>query len=317
MTESVRTTDLPLKRIAQGKVRDIYEIDRGHLLFVASDRISAFDVVLNQAIPSKGAVLTQITAFWLERLRAAEPHHLVTAAPDEVLERVPALTDADPAHWRGRAMVVKRAETFPVECVVRGYISGTAWAEYREHGTLAGEALEPGLVESARLDAAIFSPATKAETGHDENITIGQTEDVIGLRETAHLRERALDLYSEGREIAARAGIIIADTKFEFGTGLDGRILLIDEVLTPDSSRFWPESEYAVGRGQPSLDKQPVRDWLQAQCDAGRWDKTSPAPDLPPEVVEATSQRYRDVFERLTGVTLDAWLEGTRAEGTA
>ncbi|MGH7481326.1 MAG: phosphoribosylaminoimidazolesuccinocarboxamide synthase [Longimicrobiales bacterium] len=304
-------TSLPLERIAQGKVRDLYDVGQDRLLLVASDRVSAFDVVLEQAIPCKGAVLTQITAFWLERLAAAEPNHLITARPAHILRAVPALGDVDRAQWAGRAMLVKRAEPFPIECVVRGYISGSAWKEYLESGTLAGEPLPRGLVESQRLETPIFSPATKAEHGlHDENITLQTVQRRLGSAVAEELRTRALELYEEGRTHAAGAGIIIADTKFEFGTLGDGTIALIDEVLTPDSSRFWPESEYGVGRGQPSLDKQPLRDWLERECAAGRWDRTPPAPALPPEIGEAMSQRYLAVFERLTGMTLDDWLEG-------
>ncbi|HEX7049845.1 MAG TPA: phosphoribosylaminoimidazolesuccinocarboxamide synthase [Longimicrobiales bacterium] len=306
MTLDKDRTALPFPLIAQGKVRDVYDVGDGRLLMVATDRISAFDVVLPQPIPHKGEVLTQITAWWLARLGDLTPNHLISADPETIRAEVPALADHYDL-WARRAMLVRRTEPFPVECVVRGYIAGSAWAEYRRHGTLAGEPLPPGLAESDRLDPPIFSPATKAIEGHDENITFEGVVDRIGAEAAETLRERSLAIYARGREIAAEADIIIADTKFEFGRLPDGTILLIDEVLTPDSSRFWPREHYAPGRSQPSLDKQPVRDWLEALVERGAWDKRPPAPQLPPDVVEATSARYRDVFQRLTGYTLEAF----------
>ncbi len=274
-----------------------------HLLLVATDRVSAFDVVMREPVPDKGRVLTRITAWWLATHLADIPNHLVSVRPDEIRRAVPAL-GACPEAWEGRATLVRRTRPIPVECVVRGHLSGSAWKEYRESGTLAGEPLPPGLVESDPLVPAIFSPATKAREGHDENITFEQASDLLGGDLAARLRARSLDIYERGRAAAAEAGIILADTKFEFGTTPDGDLLLIDEVLTPDSSRFWPRERYAPGRGQPSLDKQPVRDYLESLPD---WNKRHPPPPLPPEVVAATTERYRNLFRRLTGADLDAY----------
>lgn len=304
MTTAIQQTDLPFPLVARGKVRDVYDVGGDRLLMVATDRISAFDVVLPQPIPHKGEVLTQLTAWWLARLSDITPNHLISADPDTIVREVPGL-DASREAWARRAMLVKRTRPVMIECVVRGYLSGSAWSEYRKRGTLAGEPLPAGLVESQRLDPPIFSPATKAEQGHDENITFSQMAERVGEELAATLRDRSLAIYERGRELAAARGIIIADTKFEFGQLPDGTLLLIDEVLTPDSSRFWPQEQYAVGRGQPSLDKQPVRDFLDGLVAAGQWNKEPPPPDLPPEVVEATSARYRDVFRRLTGFELD------------
>jgi len=291
--------DLPL--LHRGKVRDVYAVDAETLLMVASDRVSAFDVVMRQPIPSKGEVLTLITAWWLERLEHIVPHHLIAVDPDRIVERHPRLA-ATRDQWARRAMLVRRTDPILVECVVRGYISGSAWKEYREHGTLAGEPLPKGLRESERLDPPVFSPATKAQTGHDENIAFGAMCDAVGSESATMLRDLSSRVYQYGRDVAAKRGILLADTKFEFGRDSWGRVLLIDEVLTPDSSRFWPMEQYQVGRGQPSLDKQPIRDWLDALDD---WDKTPPPPDLPEQVVADAAARYRHVFERLTGVALD------------
>lgn len=305
MSNAVASTDLPLPLVARGKVRDVYAVGDDRLLIVATDRISAFDVVLPQPIPYKGAVLTQLTAWWLAQLGDITPNHLITADTRAIADMVPALSDARPV-WADRSMLVHRAKVVPMECVVRGYISGSAWSEYRRRGTLAGEPLPGGLQESQRLDPPIFSPATKADTGHDENITFTQMRDVVGPELADELRRRSLAIYQRGRDVAAEADIILADTKFEFGTLPDGTLVLIDEVLTPDSSRFWPKESYAIGRGQPSLDKQPVRDHLEALVGAGSWNKEPPPPDLPTDVVEQTSQRYREVYRRLTGRALDA-----------
>lgn len=291
------STKLPFPLVTRGKVRDVYDVGEDRLLIVATDRISAFDVVLPQPIPHKGAVLTQITAWWLGQISDITPNHLITADADEIEAAVPALADHRDT-WEHRSMLVRRVTVVPIECVVRGYISGSAWKEYREKGTLAGETLPAGLVESQRLDPPIFSPATKAVTGHDENITFERMKTEVGAPLAEELRSRSLAIYSRGREIAEKVGIILADTKFEFGRDAEGRILLIDEVLTPDSSRFWPREHYQVGRGQPSLDKQPIRDYLDALPD---WDKKPPPPDLPPEVIRATTERYREIFRRLTG----------------
>lgn len=303
MNEPITTTTLPFPLVRRGKVRDVYDVSENRLLIVASDRISAFDVVMGQPIPHKGAVLTGVTRWWLDRLKAAQPNHLISADAEEIIATVPALADTR-EQWQHRSMLVRRTNPVPVECVVRGYISGSAWAEYRTSGTLAGEPLPAGLKESDRLDPPIFSPATKAEEGHDENITFSEMERVVGAELAAELRDRSIALYEQARTIAERdADIILADTKFEFGITEDGTVLLIDEVLTPDSSRFWPKETYAAGRGQPSLDKQPVRDYLEQLTVAGQWDKQPPPPTLPAEVIAATSARYLDLWRRLTGET--------------
>jgi phosphoribosylaminoimidazole-succinocarboxamide synthase len=301
--ETIAQSALPLPLVARGKVRDVYAVGEDRLLLVATDRISAFDVVLPQPIPHKGAVLTQLTAWWLAQMQDITPHHLISASAAEIARAVPELADAE--GWQHRSMLVRRTRVVPFECVVRGYLSGSAWSEYRRQGTLAGEPLPAGLQESARLEPPIFSPATKAETGHDENISYARLESAAGAALADELRRRSLAVYQRGRELAERAGIILADTKFEFGHLPDGTLILIDEVLTPDSSRFWPKDSYAVGRGQPSLDKQPVRDYLEGLVQGGRWNKEPPPPELPAEVVAATSERYRDAFRRLTGRTLD------------
>jgi phosphoribosylaminoimidazole-succinocarboxamide synthase len=301
VTESTLTrSSLPLSLLRRGKVREVYEVDRETLLLVASDRVSAFDVVLPDPIPRKGAVLTQISAFWFHELGSVLPNHCLTADAAEIVKRVPALAPHRP-QLAGRAMLCRRTTPLPVECVVRGYLSGSAWAEYREQGTLAGERLPAGLVESARLDPPIFSPATKAEVGHDENITFDRMSGMVGPGMAARLRDASLSLYAAGRDRAAGRGIIIADTKFEFGTAADGTLLVIDEVLTPDSSRFWPADRYTPGRSQPSFDKQPLRDYLAGLKRAGTWNGEAPGPALPPEVVRATSERYQDAYRRITG----------------
>jgi phosphoribosylaminoimidazole-succinocarboxamide synthase len=299
---SVHRTALPLPLVRRGKVRDVYAVGDDRLLLVASDRVSAFDVVMGEAVPYKGAVLTQITAFWLRRLQAHVAHHMLTADADQIVAQVPALLPHRDL-LLGRAMLCLRTEVYPVECVVRGYLSGSAWTEYRTAGTLAGEPLPPGLAESARLDPPLFSPATKAETGHDENIPVGRVAALLGADVAAELERLSRLVYGLGGTWAAERGIIVADTKFEFGAR-DGSVLLIDEVLTPDSSRFWPAAAYAAGRGQPSFDKQPLRDWLDAERRAGRWNGEAPPPPLPAEVVRATSARYLEAYQRLTGARL-------------
>jgi phosphoribosylaminoimidazole-succinocarboxamide synthase len=297
-------SELPLRRIGHGKVRDIYAVDDDRILLVATDRISAFDVVMREAIPFKGIVLTQLSAWWFRQLDAVTPHHMLSADTAAIIAAVPGLAPHRAA-IAGRAMLCRRATVFPIECVIRGYISGSAWKEYAAAGTLAGERLPVGLTESAPLVPPIFSPATKAETGHDENITVARMRDVIGATATADLERLTRAIYGFGCAIAQASGIIIADTKFEFGRDPGGRILLIDEVMTPDSSRFWPADRYQPGRPQPSFDKQPLRDYLDAERRAGRWNGEAPPPTLPPEVVEATSARYRDAFRRVTGAALD------------
>jgi len=299
----IATTTLPLSVLRRGKVRDVYEVDADRLLVVATDRVSAFDVVMRETVPYKGAVLTQLTAWWLRQLESDVPHHMISADVDEIIGQVPAL-QMHRDLLRGRAMLAWRADVFPVECVIRGYIAGSAWKEYRTHGTLAGEALRAGLRESDRLEPPMFSPATKAETGHDENITIARMAGIVGDAETRELERLSRTVYTRGRAIAEPRGVIIADTKFEFGVRR-GRIIIVDEVLTPDSSRFWPASEYAPGRSQPSFDKQPLRDYLDGERVAGRWSGNYPPPPLPEAVVNATSTRYLDAFRRITGTDLN------------
>jgi phosphoribosylaminoimidazole-succinocarboxamide synthase len=293
-------SDLPLPRIGRGKVRDIYAVGDDRLLLVTTDRISAFDVVMAETIPMKGAVLTQISAWWFERLNGVVPHHLISADAEAIIRQVPALRDHRAA-IAGRAMLCRRTKVFPIECVIRGYLSGSAWKEYTAHGTLAGEKLAPGLVESAKLEPAIFSPATKAETGHDENITIARMREILGDDVAQRLEHMTRAVYGLGEKISRDQGIVIADTKFEFGRDNDGRIILIDEVMTPDSSRFWAADAYRPGRPQPSFDKQPLRDYLDAERRAGRWNGEAPAPPLPGSVVDATSKRYLEAYRRITG----------------
>jgi phosphoribosylaminoimidazole-succinocarboxamide synthase len=286
-------------------VREVYEVDAETLLLMASDRVSAFDVVLHEPVPHKGAVLTQLSAFWFERLASVMSSHFLTANADEIVARIPALADHHAA-LAGRAMLVRRTTPVPFECVVRGYITGSAWAEYRKGGTLAGEPLPNGLVESARLEPPIFSPATKAEVGHDENVTFTHVVGALGRARAEQLKRASLELYQAGRAYAAPRGIIIADTKFEFGATPDGRLLVIDEILTPDSSRFWPADRYAPGRSQPSFDKQPLRDYLAGLRQDGKWNGEPPPPPLPHDVVQATSERYVEAYRRLTGKPLVA-----------
>ena len=285
-----------LKLYASGKVRDVYSVDDQHLLFVATDRISAFDYILASGIPHKGRVLSQISLFWFDFLADIVPNHLVTA---DVEQYPPAVRKyADPL--RGRSMLVERAEMFPVECVVRGYISGSAWKEYKSTGKVSGIALPAGLEESDALPEPIFTPATKATSGHDENISFDQMCEIVGVETASHLRDLTLRIYKKAADYARRRGIIIADTKFEFGRTAKG-ITLADEVLTPDSSRFWPADKHAAGRPQESYDKQYVRDYLEQI----HWDKQPPAPALPAEVARRTSEKYLDAYFRLTGQKLD------------
>jgi phosphoribosylaminoimidazole-succinocarboxamide synthase len=295
---------IPLPLLRRGKVREVYEVDADRLLLVASDRVSAFDVVMGERVPYKGAVLTQITAWWLRQLESNVAHHMLASDADAIIAAVPALA-SHRAAIAGRAMLCRRTEVFPVECVVRGYLSGSAWKEYRAQGTLAGEPLPTGLRESDRFDPPQFSPATKAETGHDENIPIHAMRRLLGDDVGETLERLSRSVYERGRDLAATRGIIIADTKFEFGRDRDGRILLIDEVLTPDSSRFWPADRYAPGGPQPSFDKQPLRDYLDAERRAGRWNGEAPPPPLPDSVIAETRDRYLNVFERLTGAPLE------------
>ncbi len=315
MSSDASEPRLPLPLLFKGKVRDVYAVPEAagggpRLLLLASDRVSAFDVVLGERVPDKGRVLTRITAWWLETLLADEPHHLITADDDEIERALPALA-SHRSVWEGRATLARRTEPLPVECVVRGYLTGSAWAEYRETGALAGEPLARDLVECGALEPAVFSPATKAREGHDENIPFQRAIDLLGEELARSVRDRSLAIYERGRAVALDAGIVVADTKFEFGVSPEGELLLIDEVLTPDSSRFWPLELYQPGRPQSSLDKQPLRDYLDALPD---WDKRPPPPPLPASVVDATSQRYRDACLKLTGASPDARV---RAPGSA
>jgi phosphoribosylaminoimidazole-succinocarboxamide synthase len=293
-------SDLPLPRIGRGKVRDIYSVGDDRVLLLTTDRISAFDIVMAETIPMKGAVLTQISAWWFSQLEGVVPHHMISADADSIIRDVPALKDHR-ASLLGRAMLCKRTKVFPIECVIRGYLSGSAWKEYAASGTLAGEQLPKGLLESGKLEPAIFSPATKAESGHDENITVGRMREVVGAEVTDALESMTRAVYTRGEKISRDHGIIIADTKFEFGRDAQGRIILIDEVMTPDSSRFWAADVYKPGQPQPSFDKQPLRDYLDAERRAGRWNGEAPPPPLPASVVDATSRRYLEAYRRVTG----------------
>ena len=290
-------TDIPeLELYASGKVRDVYRVDNEHLLFVATDRISAFDYVLATGIPNKGKVLTQLSLFWFELLRDIVPNHLVTAD----VERYPASLHPYKEQLRGRSMLVVRADMVAIECVVRGYISGSAWKEYKQSGTVCGISLPSGLRESDQLPEPIFTPATKALSGHDENISFERMAQQAGPVLSRELRELSLKIYQRAADYARQRGIIIADTKFEFGRTAGG-LVLADEVLTPDSSRFWPADTYAPGRAQDSFDKQYVRDYLEEV----RWNKQPPAPALPAEVALKSSEKYLEAYRRLTGRELD------------
>src|SRR5882724_6626425 len=293
----VLQTDFPeLELHASGKVRDVYRLDNEHLLFVATDRISAFDYVLATGIPHKGRVLTQISLFWFDFLRDLVPNHLLTAE----VSQYPAPLQKYADQLRGRSMIVTRAEMFPVECVVRGYISGSAWKEYQATGRVCGLELPKGLRESDRLPEPIFTPSTKATSGHDENISLAEVSRLVGPELSRQLRDLTLAVYVKAADYARQKGIIIADTKFEFGRTPQG-ITLADEVLTPDSSRFWPADKYVPGRSQESFDKQYVRNYLE---EIG-WNKQPPAPALPAEVARKTSEKYLEAYHRLTGAELD------------
>ena len=290
-------TDLGLPHIYSGKVRDIYDAGDGRLLMVTSDRMSAFDVVMDEPVPDKGRVLTAMSAFWFEQFADEVGSHLISTDLADLPE------SAQQPEIAGRFMLCRRAEMLPVECIVRGYITGSAWKEYRNHGTMHGAALPEGLQESDRLPAAVFTPSTKAEVGdHDENISFERAVELIGEDLAVRARDLSLALYARGAELAAERGIIIADTKFEMGL-VDGELVLADEVLTPDSSRFWPADEWVPGTTPPSFDKQPIRDYLETLD----WNKQAPPPPLPDEVVEASSVRYREAYERITGRSLADW----------
>ena len=300
MTDSAAPTLLEtripgLRLWRRGKVRDVYDLGE-RLLVVATDRISAFDVVLPTGIPQKGVVLTQLSLFWFRLLGSVTPNHVVSG---DVEAYGPALAPCRD-QLEGRSMMVLKTDPFPVECVVRGYITGSGWKDYQATGAVCGIQLPRGLRESDRLDPPIFTPATKAETGHDENISFARTEAIVGAERAAELRDLSLEIYGRARAHAEGRGVILADTKFEFGTR-DGRVVWIDEALTPDSSRFWSREGYAPGRSQPSYDKQYVRDYLETV----RWDKRPPAPRLPEDVVERTRAKYLEAYERITGTRLD------------
>ena len=289
--------DLGLPHIYSGKVRDIYDAGDGRLLMVTSDRISAFDVVMDEPVPDKGRVLTAMSAFWFEQFADEDGSHLISTDLADLPE------SAQQPEIAGRFMLCRRAEMLPVECIVRGYITGSAWKEYRNHGTMHGAALPEGLQESDRLPAAVFTPSTKAEVGdHDDNISFERAVELIGEDLAVRARDLSLALYARGAELAAERGIIIADTKFEMGL-VDGELVLADEVLTPDSSRFWPADDWVPGTTPPSFDKQPIRDYLETLD----WNKQAPPPPLPDEVVEASSVRYREAYERITGRSLADW----------
>ncbi len=291
---AITKIELPgLRKFKSGKVREVYDLgDR--LLFVASDRISAFDCILPTGIPQKGHVLNQMSAWWFTKLSSIVPNHMVSISPDDY----PAALKPHAAILKGRSMIVRKAQLLPVECVVRGYLIGSGWKEYQQqNGVVSGIQLRPGYRMADRLDQPIFTPARKAETGHDENISFEQVEAMVGAPTAAKLREYTLALYEQAAKYALERGIIIADTKFEFGLE-NGRLILIDEVLTPDSSRFWPASSYAPGRSPPSYDKQFVRDYLETLKD---WDKTPPAPALPADVIAKTREKYVEAFKTLTG----------------
>lgn len=308
-TQPLLHTDLPLSGRRQGKVRDIYDArtkaGADALLIVATDRISAFDVVMPNGIPDKGRVLTQLSKFWFEMIERElgdeVSHHLLSTDPADV----EGLDDEHVRPLQGRVMVGRKCDVVPIECIVRGYITGSGWKEYRKQGTVCGIALPDGLQECEKLPEPIFTPSTKAETGHDENISFEQACEVVGEPMMRKLRDLSLRIYQMAHDYAAERGIILADTKFEFGVPVEGvgpvKLILIDEVLTPDSSRFWPADQYEIGHDQPSFDKQYVRNYLQELVDAGRWDKEPPAPELPDEIVRNTRQKYFDAYQRLTG----------------
>ena len=297
LLDAVVQTDFPeLELFASGKVRDVYRLDGDHLLFVATDRISAFDYILATGIPQKGRVLTQMSVFWFEFLRDLVPNHMVTTDTD----KYPAALRKYAGQLQGRSMMVMRAEMFPVECVVRGYISGSAWKEYKGSGVVCGIQLPPGLKESDKLPEPIFTPATKATSGHDENTSFQQMAKMIGADFSRQLRDISLAIYKKAADYSLTRGIIIADTKFEFGRTAAG-ITLADEVLTPDSSRFWPADKYRPGNAQESFDKQYVRDYLEEI----HWNKQPPAPALPPDVARKTSEKYLEAYHQLTGRELN------------
>jgi len=288
---------MTLEHLYSGKVRDIYDAGGGRLLFVASDRVSAFDVVMDEPVPGKGRVLTAMSVFWLDQLADLAPSHLVSVDPADFPAGADGIADA-----AGRTMLVRRAEMLPIECIVRGYLSGSAWKEYTSSGTVHGAPMPAGLEESAPLPEPVFTPSTKAETGHDENISFEEACRIVGDDVAKQAREISLAAYARAAEWTSARGVILADTKFELGS-LDGELALCDEVLTPDSSRFWAEADWRPGATPPSLDKQPLRDWLEASG----WDKSPPPPALPSAVVESMRERYVTAYERITGLRFSDW----------
>ena len=297
-SETVWETHLPLKLLSRGKVRDIYEIDDKKLLIITTDRLSAFDVVLPLPVPDKGRVLNQISLFWFEKFKALIPHQIIASDLDKMgLE--PSLLREHRAALVGRTILVHRAKPLPVECVVRGFVAGSGWKDYQTTGAICGHVLPKGLVQCQELSAPIFTPATKATVGHDMNISIAEAAKLVGDKTAKDIHDFSIRIYKEGVEYARTRGILIADTKFEFGM-FNGKLMLIDEVLTPDSSRFWPKDLYKAGQDQPSLDKQIVRNYL---LQSG-WNQTPPGPELPANILEQTSAAYKDVFKRLTGKEL-------------
>ena len=292
-------SELPFPLLRRGKVRDVYDLGEA-LLMVASDRVSAFDVVMAQPVPGKGEILTLLSAWWFKQLDGNVAHHLLAVDPDEIETLAPQLRPSR-SRWTRRAMLVRKLEPIPVECVVRGYICGSAWKEYATGGTLAGEPLPTGLEECGVLERPIFSPATKATEGHDENIPFARMRELLGTPDAERLRDGSVGVYEWARDIVAQREIILADTKFEWGRDSSGEIRLMDEVLTPDSSRFWPRGDYAPGRAQPSLDKQPLRDYLEELTARAVWNKQPPPPTLPEHVLAQTAARYRTVFQLFTG----------------
>jgi len=289
---------IELPHLYSGKVRDIYDAGDGRLLMVTSDRLSAFDVILNEPIPHKGRVLTAVSAFWFEQFTGVAGSHLISTDVADA----PGVTGESVAELEGRIMLCHRAEMLPIECIVRGYITGSAWKEYRSAGTMHGSALPDGLLESSQLPEPVFTPSTKADEGHDMNISFDEAVNLIGSEMAERARDISLELYTAGATLAAERGIIIADTKFELGL-VNGELVLADEVLTPDSSRFWPASDWIPGSTPPSFDKQPVRDYLETLD----WDKQPPPPPLPAEVIASTSSRYREAYERITGRDFSSW----------
>jgi phosphoribosylaminoimidazole-succinocarboxamide synthase len=299
MSVVLSEANLPLPLFCRGKVRDTYDLG-DKLLIVSTDRLSAFDVVLPSPIPDKGMVLNQLSCFWFEKTRHVMPNHMVTPVDTaDSLKRYFPNEMPNPDYLIGRSMITLKAKRVPIECVVRGYLSGSAWAEYKEAGTISGVSMPKGLQESQELPEPLFTPTTKADTGHDEPLSNKELKKLVGKTTAVALEEKSLAIYRYARDCAQERGIIIADTKFEFGF-VDDKLILIDELLTPDSSRFWDASQYTIGHSQPSFDKQPVRDWLIASG----WNKEPPAPVLPPEVIKATTSRYVEAYKRLTGRTL-------------